>query len=162
MRRAGILLTALALLAVQAPWVACACSDDAAFAPLLVGGFGHVAADASGDASCCAPAAHIAHGRSHGHGCAHHDEAAPHCHGRPVAPAPADEPTPSDHVAFRLPASVMTGAVALPAPAVQFALLAILSADTSAAPARRSPAHPHGHPPVATPPPCIRTEHLRL
>lgn len=76
MRTAGTLLTVLALLLAQAPWIACTCDGAAALRPLLTGVFGH--GDAEHDADhphhCCDGVAHAVHGADHAHG--------RDCHGR--------------------------------------------------------------------------------
>ncbi len=111
MRTAGTLLTVLALLLAQAPWIACTCDGDAALRPLLAGVFGH--GDAEHDADhphhCCDGVAHAVHGAGHAHGrhChatfSHtHDDGSAPCedHGAPQDEEP-DEQT-ERHDGFRL------------------------------------------------------------
>ena len=77
MRAAGTLLTVLALLAVQAPWIACHCDGDTSLTSLLTGVLVHpdtVHEQEHGHAhACCDGVAHAVHGSGHAHG--------RHCHG---------------------------------------------------------------------------------
>lgn len=116
MRAAGILLTVLALLAVQAPWIACACGGSPSFAPLL-GAFllhadaGHDHEDGHAHA-CCDGVAHALHGTGHKH--------APHCHATFAHEheTPDEPEAPSErHDGFQFALRTLSSSVSLDAPA---------------------------------------------
>ena len=155
MRRLGSLLTLLALLAVQAPWVVCDCEVDGGLKPQLLGLFG------DGFACDCAEHedghGHHHHGHAHhnghhhhGHGHHHCDHGARHCHGSYTHGHGEDgEPTPSGHVAIRLPMGVMPA-------------LALLVEDRAGAALDTATPHVEVRPPGDPTAPSVRTERLLL
>ena len=110
MRTTGTLLTVLALLLAQAPWIACACEGDATVVPLLALGLGHADAahehaDEHGHAHhCCDHIAHAVHGSDHAHGS--------HCHGTFAHSHEEDEPS-ERHDGFRLDLRTLPSVVSL-------------------------------------------------
>lgn len=107
MRATGTLLTILALVAVQAPWIACACDGDAGIVPVLASlAHGDVDDGHAGHAHaghCCDHAAHLMHGAAHRHGA--------HCHDGQEH----DGDAPERHDGFSLPVASMPGGVSLDA-----------------------------------------------
>jgi hypothetical protein len=121
MRTAGTLLTVLALLLAQAPWIACACDGETALTPLLAGMFEHDAPEHGGEHGhhCCDGIAHAVHGADHAHG--------RHCHGTfahthtdgstPCEQHEQEEPAPTErHDGFRLDLRTLPADVDLEAP----------------------------------------------
>lgn len=117
MRSAGTLLTVLALLLAQAPWVACACEGDATVLPLLAVGLGHADAahehaDEQGHVHpCCDHIAHAVHGSDHAHG-SHCHGTFTHTHNDESPEAPAER-----HDGFRLALRTLPSDVHLDEPA---------------------------------------------
>ncbi|MDA1194222.1 MAG: hypothetical protein O2894_03485 [Planctomycetota bacterium] len=159
MRRTGILFTLLALVAAQAPWIACDCASGGSIKPLLLSADSHEHDDDVNDghtthtngSSCC-------HG--HGHSHAQVELAGRHCHGTYTHEHGKDDREPTDHLAFRLPMGTMPAPAALAALALDFLTasapiaLASLGAPVSfAAPEK---------PPGGCAPPSVTTERLLL
>ncbi len=155
MRTTGTLLTVLALLAVQAPWIACACDGNAAFTPLLAGVLVHGAdTHEHGDDhahTCCDAVAHAVHGADHSHG--------RHCHGVLAHTHEGEDPeAPTErHDGFSLALRTLPTDVGLDAAEVVPALFTALLEDAtwSCSEARTVAAEPEpperpGTPPAAT------------
>jgi hypothetical protein len=162
MRAAGSLLTVLALLAVQAPWVACTCEETAACTPLLTApllgdGHEHEHQHAQG---CCDVLAHAVHGRRHAHrrhchGAVVHSHAHEHGHHDEGAP-------PERHDGFRLSYVALSAPVSLETPAAP-SFLAVVAEGLQGWPRlERGGASEHPEPPGGPRVPDAACERLLL
>ena len=153
MRLAGTLFTVLALLAVQAPWVVCAC-EDGGVTPQLLGLFG--------DEMLCECSE--AHDHDHDHdGHAHHDTKCVHHHAHVHhSHDDGEDHGPAGHVAFRLPMGTMPAGLALEAAQITFAPLALLTESFETAPLDRITFALDERPPGDPVAPSVRTERLLL
>lgn len=151
MRASGVLLTVLALVLVQAPWVVCSCEDDAGCGPLF--------------AECECIGHHAAH-RDEAHKDEAHKNHASHEHGAECNHEGGDEPEePCDHVGFRLPLGTMPAPASLDVAlhvmhgALDLALVYESPAALADTTCVRAPSDPPEGPRIA---PSVATERLLL
>ncbi len=158
MRAAGTLLTILALVAVQAPWIACACDGDASIVPVIAG-LMHSDADAEHGhdhaGHCCDHTAHLAHGADHRHGT--------HCHGTFAHDHDDhDQDAPERHDGFSLPFASMPADVTLDAADVLPAIFTTLDDAATLAVATHASTLRDAGPPEPRLEPGVTTERLLL